>query len=133
MKNTYNFNVDVVTPEKTPREQMLFEKWMPILKMKVISDEQIKEYNKDLLSLKMKTAILLLFTSIAFGQSEIVVGSGSLGSGNFVIGGNIIDTPLLYENKFTKPKATPKPRGKYKKSEAQKLKEALRKVTIKKK
>jgi hypothetical protein len=47
-----------------------------------------------------------------------------------VIGGNVIDAELLYENKFTKgtpiptPKPRPKTRGKYKKSEAQKLKEA---------
>jgi hypothetical protein len=81
----------------------------------------------------MKLLILLLFTSICFAQSEIVIGSGNLGNGNFVIGGNIIDAELLYENKFTKgtPIPTPKPRPsrkgmKYKKSEAQKLKEALK-------
>ena len=79
----------------------------------------------------MKIIILILFTSICFAQSEIVVGSGNLGNGNFVIGGNIIDVEMLYENKFTKgtPIPTPKPRPsrkgmKYKKSEAQKLKEA---------
>jgi hypothetical protein len=78
----------------------------------------------------MKIIILILFTSICFAQSEIVVGSGNLGNGNFVIGGNVIDAELLYENKFTKgtpiptPKPRPKTRGKYKKSEAQKLKEA---------
>jgi hypothetical protein len=78
----------------------------------------------------MKIIILILFTSICFAQSEIVVGSGNLGNGNFVIGGNVIDAELLYENKFTKgtPIPTPKPRPsrkgmKYKKSEAQKLKE----------
>jgi hypothetical protein len=86
----------------------------------------------------MKTKLLLalislLFSQMTFSQSEIIVGSGSLGNGNFVIGGNIIDTPLLYENKFTKSKPTPvipKPRtrGKYKKSEKQKLKELLNKI-----
>jgi len=79
-----------------------------------------------------KLIVLLLFSISSFAQSEIVIGSGSLGNGNFVIGGNIIDTPLLYENKFTKPKPIPiiprpKTRGKYKKSEAQKLKESLKK------
>jgi hypothetical protein len=88
----------------------------------------------------MKIIILLLFTTLSFAQSEIVIGSGSLGNSSFVIGGNIIDTEMLFENKFTKkePIPIPKPRPsrkgmKYKKSEAQKLKEALRKITLKKK
>lgn len=82
----------------------------------------------------MKTILLLLFTTIAFSQSGIVSGYATNGNSSFVIGGNIIDVEMLYENKFTKgtPIPTPKPRPsrkgmKYKKSEAQKLKEALKK------
>jgi hypothetical protein len=84
--------------------------------------------------------LLLLFTTLAFSQSGIVSGYATNGNSSFVIGGNIIDTPLLVENKFTKkePIPIPKPRPsrkgmKYKKSEAQKLKEALRKLTLKNK
>jgi len=78
----------------------------------------------------MKIIILILFTTLSFAQSGIVSGYATNGNSSFVIGGNIIDAELLYENKFTKgtpiptPKPRPKTRGKYKKSEAQKLKEA---------
>jgi len=75
--------------------------------------------------------VFILFTNISFAQSGIVSGYATNGNSSFVIGGNIIDVELLYENKFTKgtPIPTPKPRPsregmKYKKSEAQKLKEA---------
>jgi hypothetical protein len=88
----------------------------------------------------MKLTILLLFINFSIAQSGIVSGYATNGNSSFVIGGNIIDAELLYENKFTKgtPIPTPKPRPsrkgmKYKKSEAQKLKEALRKLTLKKK
>lgn len=75
MKNTYNFNVAVETPLKTPREEFLFDKWMPVLKRKAISDEEIKEYKKDLLSLKLSPmkaiAVLMLFTSFCYSQTYV--------------------------------------------------------------
>jgi hypothetical protein len=88
----------------------------------------------------MKLIILLLFINFSFAQSGIVSGYATNGNSSFVIGGNIVDVEILFENKFTKkePIPIPKPRPsrkgmKYKKSEAQKLKEALRKLTLKKK
>ena len=68
MKNIYNFNIAVVTPEKTPNEQKLFEKWKPILRRSIISDELIEQYKKDLLTL----TTVLLFTTLSFGQTVIV-------------------------------------------------------------
>ena len=68
MKNIYNFNIEVVTPKKSPKEEKLFEKWKHILKRRVISDELINEYKKDLLTLT--TVLLIGFSS--FGQSTII-------------------------------------------------------------
>lgn len=79
----------------------------------------------------MNALILLLFVNISIAQSEIVIGSGSLGTGNFVIGSSINEIKV---NGVAIIKAIPKPKGrptKYKKSEAQRLKEALRKLTLK--
>jgi hypothetical protein len=53
MKNIYNFNVDVVLPEKTIQEEILFLKWKPILRRGHITDEVIEEYKNDLLTLKL--------------------------------------------------------------------------------
>ena len=68
MKNIYNFNIEVETPKKTPNEQKLFEKWKPILRRSIISDELIEQYKKDLLTL----TTVLLFTTVSFGQTVIV-------------------------------------------------------------
>ena len=68
MKNIYNFNIEVETPKKTPNEQKLFEKWKPILRRSIISDELIEQYKKDLLTL----TTVLLFTIVSFGQTVIV-------------------------------------------------------------
>ncbi len=129
-------------PTMQLKKASLRKHYIALLKKDIVSQDTVKKFAKDLESLKYcsKTivAVALFFCNISFSQSEIVIGSGSLGNGNFVIGGNIIDTPLLVENKFTKkePIPIPKPRSsrkgmKYKKSEAQKLKEALRKLTLK--
>jgi len=85
MKNTYNFNVEIETPEKTNQEQILFLKWKPILRGIAITKEVIEEYKNDLLSLKLnpvKTAIFLLFTSFCFSQTAFI----SAGKENFTIG-----------------------------------------------
>lgn len=83
----------------------------------------------------MKKLILLLFTTVGFSQSGIVSGYVSDGFSSFTIGANVVELIVPYNNKFTKGSAKPKPRaktrGKYKKSEAQKLKEALRRLTLK--
>lgn len=75
MKNAYNFNVDVVLPEKTIQEEILFLKWKPILRREQITNEVIEEYKKDLLTLKLKPmktlAFLLLFTTICFSQTYV--------------------------------------------------------------
>jgi len=75
MKNTYNFNVEKVTPKKTNQEQILFLKWKPILRRIVITQEVIEEYKNDLLTLKLNPmkaiAILLLFTSFCYGQTYV--------------------------------------------------------------
>jgi len=83
----------------------------------------------------MKTIILILFTSFCFAQSGFTSGYAINGNSSFVVAGYIIDAELLYENKFTKgtPIPTPKPRPsrkgmKYKKSEAQKLKEEAARI-----
>jgi hypothetical protein len=120
------------------REATLRKHYMFLLKRDIVSKDTVKNFAKALESLKYcqkSSAIaLMFFCNTAFTQSQIVIGSGNLGNGSFVIGGNIIDADLLYENKFTKgtpiptPKPKPKKRGKYKKSEAQKLKEALKKL-----
>ncbi len=70
MKNIYNFNVDVETPQKSIQEEKLFLKWKPILKRMQISQKLIEKYKKDLLTLKL--IMLLLFTTLSFSQSVIV-------------------------------------------------------------
>lgn len=57
MKNTYNFNVEKATPEKSDREQVLFLKWKPILRRSQITDEVIECYKNDLLTLKLNKKI----------------------------------------------------------------------------
>lgn len=125
-------------PTNQLREATMRKHYMFFLKRDFVSERTIKNFAKDLESLKYCSksvaVAVLFFCNIIFAQSEIVVGSGSLGTGSFVIGGNIIDTPMLFENKFTKkePIPIPKPRSsrkgmKYKKSEKQKLKESLKK------
>jgi len=75
MKNTYNFNVDIIVPEKTTEEEILFLKWKPILRRVYVSNEIIEEYKNDLLTLKLNPmkaiAILLLFTSFCYGQTYV--------------------------------------------------------------
>ena len=75
MKNTYNFNVEIETPEKNPREEILFLKWKPILRRIDITQEVIEEYKNDLLTLKLNPmkaiATLLLFTSFCYGQTYV--------------------------------------------------------------
>jgi hypothetical protein len=75
MKNTYNFNVEIETPEKTNQEQILFLKWKPILRRVAITQEVIEEYKNDLLTLKLNPmkaiATLLLFTSFCYSQTYV--------------------------------------------------------------
>lgn len=128
-------------PPVQQRHAKIKKHYMFMLKRDFVSERTIKKFANVLESLKYTTGgisvVLLLFFQLSFGQNQIVSGYVSDGNSSFIIGGNIIDTPMLYENKFTKPKPTPKPRpktrGKYKKSAAQKIKEALRKLINKKK
>lgn len=75
MKNTYNFNVEKVTPQKTNQEQILFLKWKPILRRIYFTQEVIEEYKNDLLTLKLNPmkaiATLLLFTSFCYSQTYV--------------------------------------------------------------
>lgn len=124
---------------KTPEEKELRKKYLSALNRCIFFEDYqdlATKFKADLsVFLKKRRyyrcAMFLLFTTLTFAQEGIVVGSGSLSKGSFVIGGNIIDTPMLNDNKFTKPQPKPKPRRKYRKSEKQRLKEALRKLTIK--
>lgn len=131
--------IDTKEVPKTRPEKKLKRKYKSLLESTndfVELQNLARDFKADLSVFLQKnrrySLMLLLAFNLSFAQSEIVIGSGSLGNGNFVIGGNIIDVPMLYDNKFTKPKISPvipKPRtrGKYKKSEAQKLKESLKK------
>lgn len=93
MNNIFNFNVPIENPsdKKSPKEIELFLKWQPILKMKIISEEQITEYKKDLLTLKIKTSkaiavLVLLITSFSFAQSSIVAAGGETENISYTIG-----------------------------------------------
>jgi hypothetical protein len=48
----------------------------------------------------MKILILLLFTTLTFAQSEIVIGSGSLGSGSLIVTANVNSISLNTNNIF---------------------------------
>ena len=63
---------NVVTPKKTPKEEKLFEKYKGWLQSYVIPKRIIIEFKRDVRNLKKSSLILLLFTSLSFGQASIV-------------------------------------------------------------